>query len=365
MKASPTRRGSEDDPPRRLAVVDIRFPWKVSGFRYWDSLEILRQRPDTLFFAWDVGSDDFPAPVFPFTEFEAVSRREGITDVYCIFLNLTLSLLGCSTLPSGESIPGAMPFFDVGSLLAERGLRVHSVLYPGGGLGPDTPTEFLRRVGERCATVFTNAEEVRAVIRGTFPVGPIVNTDLYKYVERVPSRPIEITFSHFNAARKNFPILAEAFNRLDDAFHLNLVGNWENELHRLTNPNYTFHGMLDPERVNEIHKKSLAFIACSSQDQYSIDGFPTASAADAMATGCLVITTNYRKEYEALKKSIHYLEIEVDSADSLHEALLWVRDHESAALEIAAAGSATARRLFDSRRVVSSKLSAIFGDRRD
>jgi glycosyltransferase involved in cell wall biosynthesis len=359
--AFPDRGGSSADPPRRLAVVDMRFPWRISGFRYWDAFEILRQRPDTLFFAWQVWEDDFPAPVFPFTEFEAMARREGITDVYCVFLNLTLSLLGCSTLPSGESIPGGMPFFDVGSLLSERGIRVHSVLYPGGGLGPDTPTEFLRRVGERCATVFTNAEEVRAAIPGTLPVGPIVNTDFYRYVGRVPSRPIELTFSHYNAARKNFPVLAEAFNRLDDAFHLNLVGNWESELHRLTNPHYTFYGMLDPERVNEIHRSSLAFIACSSQDQYSVDGFPTASAADAMATGCLVISTNHRKENEALKKSVHYVEIEVDSADSLHEALLWLRDHTSDALAIAAAGAATARRLFDSRRVVASKLSAIFG----
>ena len=341
-------------------MVDIRFPWKVSGFRYWESLEILRQRPSTLFFALEVGPDDFPAAVFPFAEFEAVSRREGITDIYCVFLNLTLSLLGCSMLPSGVTVSGAMPEFDVGSLLAERGIRVHSTLYPGGGLGPETPAEFLRLAG-RCATVFTNVAEVRAAIPASLPAGPIVNTEVYRDAARVPSLPIEITFCHFNAQRKNFPVLAQAFNGLGEAFHLNLIGNWESELHRLTNPNYTFYGMLDPERVSEIYRRSLAFIVCSSEDQYSIDGFPTASAADAMASGCLLITTNYRKIHQGLRPSVDYLEIEVKNADSLRETLRWVRDHPRDAMRIAAAGSATARRLFDSKRVVARKLSAIFG----
>lgn len=342
-------------------MVDIRFPWKVSGFRYWESLEILRQRPDTLFFALEVGTDDFPAAVFPFSEFEALSRREGITDIYCVFLNLTLSLLGCSMLPSGVTVPGAMPAFDVGSLLAERGIRLHATLYPGGGLGPDNPAEFLRLAGRRCATVFTNVEEVRAAIPASIPAGPIVNTDLYRYAPCVPSLPIEVTFCHFNAERKNFSVFAEAFNRMGDEFHLNLIGNWESELNRLTNPNYTFHGMLDPERVAEIYRRSLVFIACGSEDRYSIDGFPTASAADAMATGCLLVATNHRKDYATLRKSIDYLEIEVGNADSLYEALLWARDHPREALEIAATGASTVRRLCDLKRVVAQKLNAIFG----
>lgn len=342
-------------------MVDIRFPWKVSGFRYWESLEILRQRPSTLFFALEVGTDDFPAVVFPFSEFETLSLREGITDLYCVFLNLTMSLLGCSTLPSGVAVSGAMPAFNVGSLLAERGIRIHAMLYPGGGLGPDTPAEFLSLAGQRCATVFTNVEEVRAAIPASIPVGPIVNTDVYRYAPRIPSLPIEITFCHFKAQRKNFSVFAQAFNGLGDEFHLNLIGNWESELNQLTNPNYTFYGMLDPERVSEIYRRSLAFVVCSSEDQYSMDGFPTTSGAEAMASGCLLIATNYRKDHRLLRRSVDYLEIEVDNADSLRQALFWLRDHPRDAMEIAATGAATARRFFDSKRVVAQKLSAIFG----
>jgi glycosyltransferase involved in cell wall biosynthesis len=349
---------------RRLAVVDIRFPWKVSGFRYWESVEMLRQRPDTLFFAGEVWTDEFPVAVHPFTEFAKRSQDAGITDLYCVFLNLTLSLLGAATLPSGATVAGAMPSFDVGSLLRERGLRVHAMLYPGGGLDPDTPPEFLGLAGERCATVFTNVAEVRAAIPGSVAVGPIVNTDLYRYAERSPSLPIEVTFCHFKAARKNFPVLAEAFNGLDEDFHLNLIGNWESELHLLTNPRYSFHGLLDPERVAEIYRRSMVFVVCSSEDRYSIDGFPTTSAADAMASGCLLIATNHRQDHQTLRSGEDYVEVEVESADGLREALLRVRDHPREAIAMAARGASTARGLFDSRHVVATKLNAIFGSGR-
>ncbi|THG58948.1 glycosyl transferase family 1 [Bacillus sp. HUB-I-004] len=35
---------------RRLAVIDTKFPWKLSGFRYWENYQIYKERPDTLFF---------------------------------------------------------------------------------------------------------------------------------------------------------------------------------------------------------------------------------------------------------------------------------------------------------------------------
>jgi len=342
-------------------VVDIRFPWRVSGFRYWESLEIHRQRPDTQFFAVEVLPEEFPAAVHPIAEFERLSRDGGITDVYCVFLNVTLSVLGRTHLPSGTAIPGAIPALDLGPTLAERGIRVHAMLYPGGGLEPDTPAEFLREAGERCATVFTNVAEVRAAIPRSVTVGPIVNTDLFGYAERPAGSPIEVTFCHFRAERKNFPVLAEAFNGLDEGFHLNLIGNWEDELHRLTNPRYTFHGLLAPERVAEIYRRSLVFVSCNSEDRYSLDGFPTTSAADAMASGCLLIATNYRADHQTIQSGADYVEVEAGSAQALRRAFLWVREHPQEARAIARHGAATASRLFDHRRVVARKLAAIFG----
>jgi len=356
------RSASSPSPSRRLAVVDIRFPWRVSGFRYWESLEILRQRPDTLFFASEVLDEEFPSPVHPIREFERLSRGGGITDIYCVFLNVALSVLGRTRLPSGAAISGGMPELDLGTLVEERGIRVHAMLYPGGGLEPGTPQEFLREAAERCATVFTNVEEVRAAIPASVPVGPIVNTEVFGYAERSQSRPIELTFCHFKAQRKNFPVLAEAFNLLDEDFHLNLIGNWEGELHRLTNPRYTFYGLLPPERVAEIHRRSLIFVSCNSEDRYSLDGFPTTSAADAMASGSLLVATNYRGDRETIQAGADYLEVEAGSAEALRGAFLWVREHPEEALAVARHGASTARRLFDCRRVVARKLSAIFGE---
>ena len=48
---------------RRLAVVDSHFPWVVSGFRYHEGEELLRQRPDTLFFSLYRMTDPFPTRV--------------------------------------------------------------------------------------------------------------------------------------------------------------------------------------------------------------------------------------------------------------------------------------------------------------
>jgi glycosyltransferase involved in cell wall biosynthesis len=92
-----------------------------------------------------------------------------------------------------------------------------------------------------------------------------------------------------------------------------------------------------------------------------MDGFPTTSAADAMASGCLLIATNHRRDRQTIQAGSDYVEIEGGSAASLHEALLWARDHPGEARAMARHGASTARRLFDSRRVVARKLDAIFG----
>ena len=32
--------------------------------------------------------DDFPTKVYDFNLFETIAKKEGITDIYCVFLNL-------------------------------------------------------------------------------------------------------------------------------------------------------------------------------------------------------------------------------------------------------------------------------------
>ena len=355
---------SSDIPARgsakRLAVVDTHFPWRVSGFRYWESLEILRQRPDTVFFATARREDPFPAPVHPFHEFLRLAARGEFSDVYGVFLNLAASLAGRAVLPSGDLVPGADPSMDISRLMERTGLRLHATFYAGGGLEPSTAPEVIRDVGSRCATVFTNLPEVEALLPGARPCLLPVNVGFYEAPPRTPSTPIEVAFIHANAARKNFPYLASAFNRLDPSFHLHLVGNWERELHQLTNKNYTFYGEIDPEGVREVHRKSHVFVVCSSEDQFANDGWPTTSGADAMSSGCLLVAVNHRKDHRTLKPGEDYLEIDLADPDSLVTRLNWVRDHAPEALRIAARGSATVRRLHDHRAQVEAKLRAIF-----
>lgn len=73
------------DKNRRLAVIDTIFPWKQSGFRYWENIEIYKQKPDTLFFATNKYSDEFPTKVYDFQLFETIAKREGVTGIYCVF----------------------------------------------------------------------------------------------------------------------------------------------------------------------------------------------------------------------------------------------------------------------------------------
>lgn len=69
---------------RRLAVIDTKFPWKLSGFRYWENYQIYKERPDTLF-STEVYTDDFPTKVYDFQLFNKIAKEEGITDIYCVF----------------------------------------------------------------------------------------------------------------------------------------------------------------------------------------------------------------------------------------------------------------------------------------
>lgn len=69
---------------RRLAVIDTKFPWKLSGFRYWENFNIFEQRPDTLFFATEPNDDYFPSKVYPFSDFMKVAVSEGL-QMYIVF----------------------------------------------------------------------------------------------------------------------------------------------------------------------------------------------------------------------------------------------------------------------------------------
>lgn len=347
---------------RRLAVIDTRFPWKLSGFRYWENMQIYSQRPETLFFAMEPFHDEFPTTVHPFSEFERIAASEGITDVYCVFLNLTLSLLGSCFLPDGSYMPGSNQHWNIRNFLEERNIKLHAALYPGGGLVPWTQAEFLHIAARHCSTIFTNIEEVLLAIPGSLYHPVVINTDLYTYSKKGHNSPIQLTFCAYNSVRKGFPLMAEAFNRLtDDFFHLNLVGDWDDHLQLLTNKSYTYYGVLSPENLTSIYEKSHVFLNCSTIDQFALDGFPTTTAVDAMSTGCVLVSTNPRNDRFILECGTDFIEV-APSGQAIADALVWIKENFREAMRIGVNGSNKIKHRFDAKQIVKSKLSHIFGE---
>lgn len=349
---------------RRLAVIDSNFPWKQSGFRYWENYEIYRQRPDTLFFATAPYTDvsgqrqptDFPAPVHNFFELIPMALSENITDIYCVFLSMAVSLIGKDRLPGGYTILGAARELNIRHFIEDRKIRLHTTIYPGGGLQPDTPVK-LCELDKYYSTIFTNVQEVLSSYRRSIYVPGMINTEFYANKPKPDIYPIRLVFAAHSGIRKNFPHLIEAFNQLDDHFHLHIIGDWQPYLRLITNENYTYHGLLTPEQMRRVYDQCHVFISCSGADWTASDGFPTTAAGDAMATGCLLVTTNPRNDRFVLQTGWDYLEI--TEHRKLVDILWWIKDNFDQAMTIAANGTNKIRTIYDSRVVVRNKLLAM------
>lgn len=344
---------------RRLAIIDTKFPWKLSGFRYWENMEFYRRLPDTLFFASEIYFDPFPGRVHPFSEFTKIAKEQGITDIYCVFLNVALSLLGEYRLKDGSIIPGANPNMNIRNYIFDEGIQLHTTIYPGGGLDPQTPDDFLIPIRKFCTTVFTNANEVMRVIPGSYYVAGICNTNLYTYEPKKATRPVHLVFCANKAVRKGFPYVAAAFNQLHEGFHLHIIGDWKDDLYLLKNKNYTYHGLLEPESIRKVYSQAQVFINCSIPDQFALDGFPTAAAVDAMSAGCILVTTNPRNDRHVLQKDEHYFEFDHRDLQGLVRILNYIYDHMDEALVVAHSGANMIRRHFEVETNVDRKIKAM------
>ena len=234
---------------RRLAVLDTHFPWRLSGFRFHEFDEIRRQRPDTVFFSLFGMSEPFDADVYPLADFPRLAPELGITDVYLVFLNFALGILGLTGHPDADSCAGWRDDISLRSALEANGIRVHVTLYPGGGLLPDTPPALLRAVAEHSATVFTNVGEVEAALPQAVYSHAVTATEFYTFRDRKPRDSMTLMFAADDRPRKGLSTLIEAFNRLDDSFDLHIVGPHARHLGRITNPRFTAHGWLDIESL--------------------------------------------------------------------------------------------------------------------
>lgn len=301
-------------------------------------------------------SDSFPAKVHPFFRLVDQIYSEKITDIYCVFLNLALSLVGNSCLPNGYTVLGSRSDLNILPVVYDRQLKLHTTIYPGGGLAPNTPIE-ISNLDSYYSTIFSNVQEVLKQFPGSIYVPGMINAEFYRLLPKPKTPPIRLVFSAHQGLRKNFPQMAEAFNQLDEIFHLDIVGDWENYLHLLTNDNFTFHGLLEPEEVHDIYHQAHVFISCSTTDFSGTDGFPTTAAGDAMSTGCLWVSSNPRRDSFVLISGIDYLEI--TETRSLVDILWWIKDHFNEAMAVGINGTNKIRSRYDSKVVVSRKLEAM------
>ncbi|MEH6941246.1 glycosyltransferase [Bacillus sp. JJ722] len=345
----------------KLAIIDTVFPWKQSGFRYWENMKFQEIHSDVFFFATYKHTDEFPKKVFHISQFRDISRKENITHIYCVFLNLALSLIGKTHLPDGTVIAGGLRGIDLSDVIRERNIKLSTTLYPGGGLDPSTSPEFIKIIKNNYDKVFTNIDEVLAIIPEAMYIPGISNTELYEYNPKVKDKRIELIFCAHNGIRKGFSTVAKAFNQLDNSFHLHIIGNWEGELYQLSNPNFTFYGPLNPDMLVQIYKKTHVFINASFQDQFALDGFPTTSAMDAMSTGCMLLTTNPRNDSYILKENVEYLKFEVRNDKQLVHQLNWVKQNFAEAMNIGINGSEAIRTFYDAKKNAIKKLKFISG----
>jgi glycosyltransferase involved in cell wall biosynthesis len=371
-----------------LAIIDTQFPLATSGFRLWENFEFYKIDRNTLFFSVHKTKDSFPAPVYPL---ESV-KEYPITDIYCVFLNHTLGLLDYQS-----QIPGKFNY-GLSKFIRDRKISIHTTIYPGGGYEESHMSQaidglrFLRD-HPNVKSVFTNLDDVKKVIPRAYRVGGLSNPDLYQYVPRVASEKLQILFAAFPKQEKGFNYMVKAFNSLDPSkYHLHVIGDWRNMLHKFKHDNYTYYGTLVPNQLKAVYYKCHVFvhpgyrghILVSSrflqafakiapfQTRYlppvrelhvTLDGFPTITASDAMSSGCCLISTNPRSDHFVLAPRDDYLEIKEKSSEDLANAIEYLYQNQEDMLRIARNGQAKIRRFCDVKKVVAFKYNVITDQR--
>jgi hypothetical protein len=333
---------------RRLAVLDSHFPLWLSGFRYHEAAELVARRPDTAFFTMVRTGEPWPRPVYPLSDFARLADELQITDVYLVSLNVAVSVLGMHDHPGAATCGGIPRDLGVNRILAERGIRVHLTMYPGGGLGAGTGPELLRAVAERCATVFTSAAEAVAAVPEAPRIAEPVATDFYGFRPREPGSPFRFVVDADRAAANAFGIALAALAQLDKRFHLHVIGQQEELVRQFPPGRLTVHGALAPADLRGLYWACDAFV----------DGFPTTTACEALASGCALVSSNPGGHW-LVEPDAHFLEFPVQDADALAERLRRLEADRDLRDQLAVRGAERVREAMNVRGVVDAKLRAM------
>ncbi len=351
---------------RRLAYIDNMFPWERSGFRYHEALAIHELLPDTLFFSqWDL-MDPFPVPVHSLADFATVAPAAGVTDAYGVF---QLFLEGVCGMTTGEEAEHAFAGIDLSGVLAASRIRLHGSIYPGGGFVPSPEgLERTRALTARLASAFSYVPEVLDGVPDAIRVSQAFTATAFyaATTERWRSpRPLICLFAADAPPRKGLDVALAAFRDLDPGrFHLHVVGPHEQRRAELPDALATFHGWLSPRELRDLHRRVHVFVSPVSAEppgpagsyQGVTDGFPTQAAADAMSSGCLLVSANPASDHRVLTPGEHYRDCPPEPS-ALRAALEQVAADMSSAQRMAEAGTARVRARMDVRRGAAEKLA--------
>jgi glycosyltransferase involved in cell wall biosynthesis len=260
-----------------------------------------------------------------------------------------------------------MEGLDLSQTLSAQGIRLHGTLLPGGGFLPtDEGYRWAAEVAERLDTMFAFTPEVLARLPLAVPV-PAAFTDTSFYSassERWHAvDPLVCLFAADAPPRKGLDVAIEAFSTLGPRFHLHVVGPHEHRRTELAPELATFHGWLDPGRLRDLHRRAHVFVSPVSSEapgpeesgRGMTDGFPTQSAADAMSSGCLLLSANPLGDHRVLEPEIHYVECPPD-VRALRDALQRLAGSPESMRRIACVGSQRVREQLDVRLGVRAKL---------
>jgi glycosyltransferase involved in cell wall biosynthesis len=351
---------------RRIAYLDSTFPWVRSGFRYHEASALLEIAPDSMFFSlWEM-TDPFPAPVYPLADFPRIAMREGITDAYGVFQLFLAGLVGLR--PSHPGSPHAMEGPDMYDCLRRLGIGLHGSIYPGGGFTNTLAgLTQARALADRLTTTFSYVPEVLTNVPGVVPIDQaFTETRFYAPSDArwEDTSKIVCLFAADAPLRKGIEVALGAFAGLSAAeFHLHVVGPHEHRRDELSSDIATFHGWLSPEELRDLHHTAHIFISPVFAEPPGppgtfvgvTDGFPTQAAADAMSSGCLLISANPASDYRVLEPGVHYLACEPD-AIMLRRLLQRIASDPAQMQHIAQAGSDQVRKRMDVRHGIRSKL---------
>lgn len=356
-------------PPRRLALLDTHFPFSLSGFRWHEAKAMLELLPDTVFFSLHETGESWPVTVRPLAAFPAVAAELGITDVYSVFLNFAVGLLGLEGHPGTDKCAGIAPGIAITPELWNLGIRFHTTLYPGGGLVADIDPELLRAVATRADTVFTNATEVVSAVPDAVRIAGSIANEFYAFRGR-PHRegqPFRIVFAADDRPRKGLDTALAAFQLLDARFVLDIAGPNERYLEGIPRDRITLHGFLEPEKLRELYWSADAFVSPvrpegpdgPPEELGLIDGFPTTTASEALASGCALVSSNPRGDHWVLAAGEHYLEIPVQDHVALAAALDQLERDRALRDRLAQQGASRVREMMDVQETTRLKLGVM------